>query len=935
MTFWHACYQLLIGPLELLFEVIFSLAYRVLKSPGFTIVFLSLAVNFLVLPLYRRADALQAEQRDKTLAMKPWVDHIKRTFRGDERFMMLQTYYRQQGYRQTDVLKGSVSLLLEVPFFLAAYRFLSGLALLQGVSFGPIADLGAPDSLLVVKGVAIHVLPILMTLINFAAAAVYLRGFPLKSKLQMYGTALVFLVLLYRSPSGLVLYWTLNNLFSLCKNIFYRLRHPKRILHILLAAAGLFGAGFVLLRVRAGTAERAAVAAVSLPLTLPLLFDLLSPLVRRLREKRGGRAPAVPTKADARGFLYGCVFLALLTGLLIPSAVLYASPEEFITLQSYRSPLWYVLSALLTAVGAFVIWCGIFYRLASPKGKRILCDGVWILSVCGIVNYLFFGKDHGNLSEMLQYDMYAAPSFRTVALNLAVLLALAVLLLLIRRKKASVARLLTAAMCLALLGISARNLIGTGRTLSDARGRIAAEEDYPQLHFSKTGKNVIVLMLDRAVSAYLPYVVHEKPELKEKFDGFTFYSNTLSFGGATVTGGPPIFGGYEYRPIEINRRTDRTLVEKHNESLKVMPTVFYQNGFDVTVCDPSLAGYRWRSDLSIYDDNPEITAYNLTGNLTLDEFDSAEAVHAFRERNFFCYAFCRVMPVFLQPTLYNQGRYNAVDTPAKQREDIPSPQVRHGLSKAEGITDSFLQRYAVLKSLPHITVADSEDVNTFLLMCNDITHGGIMLEEPAYEPKAVVDNTAYDKAHPNRTADDGSAIVLDNENRLVHYHALTVAMLELGNWFDTLREQGVYDNTRIIIVSDHGQMTHSFLNALFGHDAYWMDVLRFSSLLLVKDFGATGFSTDPQFMTSADVPTLAFSGLIEHPVNPYTGQPITDAAKHDEAQYPLQTEIANFADIANETQLPGLWLRVGGRDIWDVRNWSVIGTLPDDAKGGQ
>lgn len=30
------------------------------------------------------------------------------------------------------------------------------------------------------------------------------------------------------------------------------------------------------------------------------------------------------------------------------------------------------------------------------------------------------------------------------------------------------------------------------------------------------------------------------------------------------------------------------------------------------------------------------------------------------------------------------------------------------------------------------------------------------------------------------------------------------AMLRLGEWFDYLREEGVYDNTRIILVSDHG-----------------------------------------------------------------------------------------------------------------------------------
>ena len=41
--------------------------------------------------------------------------------------------------------------------------------------------------------------------------------------------------------------------------------------------------------------------------------------------------------------------------------------------------------------------------------------------------------------------------------------------------------------------------------------------------------------------------------------------------------------------------------------------------------------------------------------------------------------------------------------------------------------------------------------------------------------------------------------------QLAHYHANAAALLRLGEWFDWMREQGVYDNTRIIIVSDHGR----------------------------------------------------------------------------------------------------------------------------------
>ena len=99
---------------------------------------------------------------------------------------MLQTYYRQNNYKPTNALNGSVSLLLEIPFFMAAYQFLSGLTVLDGVSFGPIKNLGAPDGMLVIGTLAINVLPVLMTLINVISSAIYLKGFPLKTKIQLY-----------------------------------------------------------------------------------------------------------------------------------------------------------------------------------------------------------------------------------------------------------------------------------------------------------------------------------------------------------------------------------------------------------------------------------------------------------------------------------------------------------------------------------------------------------------------------------------------------------------------------------------------------------------------------------------------------------------------------------------------------------------------------
>ena len=217
MTFSQIIYTIILGPLELLFDTVYAIAVGATHNPGLSLIFLSLTINLLVLPLYRRADAMQEEERQISIKLKPGIDQIRKAFKGDERFMILQTYYRQNDYKPYYALKGSLSLLLEIPFFIAAYHYLSHSYVLQGASFGPIADLGAPDNLIKLGGISLHLLPILMTLINIVSGAIYTKGMTLKSKIQLYGMALVFLVLLYESPAGLVFYWLMNNVFSLFK----------------------------------------------------------------------------------------------------------------------------------------------------------------------------------------------------------------------------------------------------------------------------------------------------------------------------------------------------------------------------------------------------------------------------------------------------------------------------------------------------------------------------------------------------------------------------------------------------------------------------------------------------------------------------------------------------------------------------------------------
>ena len=452
MSFLSILNSLLLKPLELAFEVIYMMANRIVGNPGLSIIVLSLAMNFLVLPLYKRADAMQEEERQMELKLHKGVTHIKKTFSGDEKMMILQTYYRQNNYKPTYMLRGAVSLLLEIPFFIAAYQFLSHLELLNGVSLGPIADLSRPDGLITIGGFTINVLPVIMTLINLISCIIFTKGSLLKTKIQLYGMAIFFLFFLYTSPSGLVFYWTLNNAFSLVKTIFYKLRHADKILAVLAsvagAAVGVYGVFFY------GTPTTRRIAAF-LCLAVVLQIPLIKMLVGKKIHFEFKHAVKTP---DKKLFFAGGAFMSVLCGILIPSAVIKSSPQEFVDVNYFHSPVWYIVSAFCIAFGIFVIWMGIFYWLAKPSGKAVMDKLIWILCGAAIVDYMFFGKNLGILSNTLKYENDISFTRMQQLANIGILLAVAVVLWVIvtffKKHMKEVLAIATAAMvCMSVVNI--------------------------------------------------------------------------------------------------------------------------------------------------------------------------------------------------------------------------------------------------------------------------------------------------------------------------------------------------------------------------------------------------------------------------------------------------------------------------------------------------
>ncbi len=511
-------YYLTIRPLEILFETVFFRVYGIVGKPFTTLFALSLIVNILVFPLYKRADKLQSEQREREKAMESRISHIKKTFKGDEKVMMLQAYYRICDYKPVYALRGVSSLLLQIPFFIAAFRFLSGVTVFKGMpsvllsflnnSYGPvylIHDLGAPDGAIHLFGHNINFLPILMTLINIVSGTVYSKGHLRKEKIQLYVTALVFLVLLYNSPAGLVIYWTFNNLFSLLKNVAQKILESVKV----------------------------------------------KSKVTKVAEKTEVENEKSSDKGYNSIFVSGALFLALITGLFIPSNVISSSPIEFISKVDMFNPAKYLVYSISLGLGFFVVWMGIYYIFSTEKARKYWAYGMIVLSAVAVVDYMMSGAGLGAISSQLKYERDPIFETKLLFINALLILGAALVVLLILRFKPAVCSTLAMAGCVALIWISCTNVMSVNKQYDEFYDMYSSTDIYdliPKITLSKTGQNVIVLMLDRAMGPVIPYLLNERPDLADSFDGFVYYHDTISFGSHTNFGMPAVFGGYEYTP---------------------------------------------------------------------------------------------------------------------------------------------------------------------------------------------------------------------------------------------------------------------------------------------------------------------------------------------------------------------------------------------------
>lgn len=891
-------YMIFIYPVYMFVEFIFFLANNITDDYiGFSIVLLSVAVNVICLPIYNVAEKWQEKERAIQKQLKPKITDIKAVFFGDERYMMLSAYYRQNQYHPIYAMRGMFALLIQIPFFIAAYQLLSSLPILNNSAFWFLKDLGKPDALLHVGDMHINVLPIVMTGVNIIASAIYSKGLGIKEKLQLYITAAVFLVLLYNSPSGLVFYWTLNNIFSLFKNIFYRIKLSKKTWYIITVLCFIC---FTIITKNSTSKLR--------PLVIIEFFTVMVmfiPIIWMVASKflfKNTRNTFGDDKIRFSIFLQSAITLFIFLGMVIPASIIANSPQEFVNFENILNPFTILFYTTVQSVGC-LFWFVCLYKLFQKKAQISFTFGSIIILVIAILNAYVFQDKYGSINNLLMFSDSGKlrHALHELIINLTVIGiagGAAFFILYFNILKKYIGTILKILMCsfLVIVGISFITIYKEFVSMKSATNELPNSDKAYRI--SKTGKNIFIFMLDRSMNFFIDPIFSNSQLVKKEYTGFTVFENSIAFGLSTNFSTPSLFGGYEYTPEQIDSQSDRLLVDKHNEALSVLPKLFSEHNWCVSFTDPSWLNYAWIPDLSVFK-KYAMRAKNIDGNgVYTQDFIEKNVRHSNPQsniygirRNMFYFSLFRILPLEVRRIFYSNGMYGSVGIPI--------------------YSASFMNAYSAIENITK-EIEFVENENCINIIVNNMTHEPPRRETVQMIGKEFLISIAQECCF--------------NESTENHFYANYLAHEACANFFKFLKDNDCWDNTRVIIVGDHGTggmrvKGMDFINAFSGSD-FLPDSLI--PLLMMKDFNSKGeLKKDYTFMTLADLPALVTKDLpAELQNNPFTGKKFLDTKNKESikaveegswhANHQLkstQFEVDSWVFIKENVYDPACWSR--------------------------
>lgn len=578
-----------------------------------------------------------------------------------------------------------------------------------------------------------------------------------------------------------------------------------------------------------------------------LLQNLHLPVkLPRFRKPAFAQGAMSTASASLLRSVYGlsCAGLAALLFLYVPFQT-YASDPAFFASGPLDVLLGMVRYLSLTFFIVFVLWLWF-----PARGKAIPAFVAFWALCLAFVNVFVMPGDFGALdgTRFLDEARIGRPMRLFADALLPVLVALAAAA--VAFAPARVRRALPGVLSIALFSL----LVLTGYSGISSLG--AVEEDtaftpppYAQAmqSYSRNGENVIVVIMDMFTGGHIEKMLDDPwfDDFRAGMDGFVWYPDTVSMADATILSLPSIYGGHGYSPAATNGRRSLTLEETVNKAFALMPRNFAAHDYDVSVIngleyfnEELYARHGGKADniLTV----PRVRRTFLRkyyDDVSLRDFSSFFAILGLFQAS----------PDMFKQKLYDDGNWK---------------------NAGDGILAASMDFYK------------EEDAYFRYVFTS-----GITADAPRSTAKIFYTMLSHYMWHYAPDLVDGAPRIVadpcpETEGQLLHkggvlpehYYAERHLMRYLMIFFEQLKEAGVYDNSRIILVSDHGERDSQMVARAYNDGKEFADGVPYGSgryapgrphaLLMVKEPGKHGpLRIDEAFMSSADVPLLALKGI--------------------------------------------------------------------------
>ncbi len=198
--------------------------HGIIPNYGIAIILLTLLVRVVTFPL----TIAQTKQSIKMQQHMPAIAKIREKNKGQPQKANaeIMAYYKQEGVNPLSGVMGCFPVLLQMPIFISLFNVLGRAVELKGAPFGLwVHDLALPD--VVYEAIKVpYIFPLGITILPFFMAATMYFQMKLtikdpNQKMMVWMMPIMMFVFSCAFPSGLVLYWTVSNLFTIGQTYFY------------------------------------------------------------------------------------------------------------------------------------------------------------------------------------------------------------------------------------------------------------------------------------------------------------------------------------------------------------------------------------------------------------------------------------------------------------------------------------------------------------------------------------------------------------------------------------------------------------------------------------------------------------------------------------------------------------------------------------------